>query len=103
MFVIFACIFDIFVLCVYKYLNFIIYNINNIFGDVVRQTNILLPIGISFFTFQSISYIIDIYREEKEKLYDNVYVKKQNRCFFSENPINVAYIFQCFRSLLQDL
>ena len=54
MFVIFACIFDIFVLCVYKYLNFIIYNINNIFGDVVRQTNILLPIGISFFTFQSI-------------------------------------------------
>ena len=60
MFVIFACIFDIFVLCVYKYLNFIIYNINNIFGDVVRQTNILLPIGISFFTFQSISYIIDI-------------------------------------------
>ena len=81
MLVIFAIKFDIFVLCVYKYLNFIIYNINNIFGDVVRQTNILLPIGISFFTFQSISYIIDIYREEKEKLYDNVYVKKQNRCF----------------------
>lgn len=100
MFVVFACIFDIFALCVYKYLNFIIYNINNIFGDVVRQTNILLPIGISFFTFQSISYIIDIYREEKEKLYDNVYVKKQNRCFFSENPINVALYISMFPQLV---
>jgi len=54
------------ILAYYKYTNFIIGNINAIFkGDIPFQ-NIILPIGISFFLFQAISYAIDVYRKEIE-------------------------------------
>lgn len=39
---------------------------NGFFGDGFFETKILLPAGVSFFTFQSISYIVDIYRKEIE-------------------------------------
>lgn len=48
-------------LSIFKYLNFIIENLN-FFGANLPQTNIALPIGISFFTFQAMSYVIDVYR-----------------------------------------
>ncbi|MBI3237798.1 MAG: MBOAT family protein, partial [Flavobacteriia bacterium] len=37
---------------------------NGFFGDNTFETMILLPAGVSFFTFQSISYVVDIYRKE---------------------------------------
>lgn len=50
----------------YKYANFIIDNINSVVPYInlspFTQANILLPIGISFFTFQAMSYVIDIYK-----------------------------------------
>ena len=46
----------------YKYMNFFIENINGIFGANIGALNIILPLGISFFTFQNISYIADVYR-----------------------------------------
>ncbi|TSJ45523.1 MBOAT family protein [Fluviicola chungangensis] len=39
---------------------------NNIFGEYTFETHIMLPAGVSFFTFQSISYVVDIYRKEIE-------------------------------------
>lgn len=45
----------------YKYFNFFIDSINRAFGLEYNILNILLPIGLSFFTFQGISYIVDIY------------------------------------------
>lgn len=54
--------FHIFLLCVFKYFNFIITNINSIFGGNISLLNIVLPIGISFYTFQIISYEVDVYR-----------------------------------------
>ncbi|MGN7381554.1 MBOAT family O-acyltransferase [Paenibacillus sp. SAFN-117] len=48
----------------YKYADFIISNINKIFNFSIEPTNLALPIGISFYTFQSISYLIDVYRKE---------------------------------------
>lgn len=48
----------------FKYLNFFIENINNIFDLQINIPDIILPIGISFYIFQSISYIIDVYRKE---------------------------------------
>lgn len=54
--------FHIFLLCVFKYFNFIITNINSIFGGNNSLLNIVLPIGISFYTFQIISYEVDVYR-----------------------------------------
>ena len=50
---------------VYKYLNFITAVLRDWFPflrGAIPQTSILLPIGISFFTFQAISYIVDVYR-----------------------------------------
>lgn len=49
-------------LFVFKYLNFSISNIDRIPGVMIPQTQIVLPIGISFFTFQAMSYVIDVYR-----------------------------------------
>ena len=46
----------------FKYTNFFIDNINNIFGSNISFLAITLPVGISFYTFQTISYVIDVYR-----------------------------------------
>ena len=48
----------------FKYFNFSIELLNSIFHCGLAVQNIVLPIGISFFTFQGISYIIDVYRRE---------------------------------------
>ncbi|MFF2483051.1 MBOAT family O-acyltransferase [Paenibacillus sp. NPDC058071] len=46
----------------FKYADFLIDSINALLGTSIPLTDLPLPIGISFYTFQSISYIIDIYR-----------------------------------------
>ena len=48
----------------YKYAVFAVANINRFFGSSLPIPQIVLPIGISFFTFQSMSYVIDVYRRE---------------------------------------
>jgi len=48
----------------FKYTNFIIENINSIFSTNISFREIILPIGISFYTFQILSYIIDLYRKK---------------------------------------
>lgn len=53
------------ILCVFKYTDFILSNINSALGASVPMTGIVLPIGISFFTFQGMSYVIDTYRDPK--------------------------------------
>ena len=52
---------NISLLGVFKYSGFIIDNINGLFGTDFANPNLPLPIGISFFTFQSMSYTIDMY------------------------------------------
>jgi alginate O-acetyltransferase complex protein AlgI len=57
-------------LVVFKYLDFIIENTNSLLGVIQMQplpiANLLLPVGISFYTFQSMSYTIDVYRGKLE-------------------------------------
>ena len=48
----------------FKYFDFFLTNINSIFGTSFLLRNILLPLGISFFTFQQIGFIVDTYRGE---------------------------------------
>lgn len=48
----------------FKYTNFLIGNYNDLFGGEFAFYDVILPVGISFYTFQSISYIIEIYRRE---------------------------------------
>ena len=46
----------------FKYTDFFIVTINGVFGASIPQLNLPLPIGISFYTFQTMSYTIDVYR-----------------------------------------
>ena len=48
----------------FKYSNFVIENVNLIFKSNIGLSKILLPIGISFYTFQILSYIIDLYNKK---------------------------------------
>ena len=48
-------------LLVFKYTDFFIENINNIFNSGINYLYIVMPIGISFFTFQAMGYVFDIY------------------------------------------
>ncbi len=53
------------ILFVYKYLNFFVSVLLDVIPaaeSVMKQTNLMLPIGISFFSFQALSYVIDVYR-----------------------------------------
>lgn len=82
MFVAFSIVVNLSVLCYFKYAYFIIRNINKLFNTDLEVVNILakwsnalttsdfdistilLPVGISFFTFQTISYSVDVYRNK---------------------------------------
>lgn len=57
---------NVFILCYFKYTGFFLENLNNIFNLSIDIPNIVLPIGISFYTFQALSYVIDVYRKEVE-------------------------------------
>ncbi len=46
----------------FKYLNFFIDNINSLFNTNLSNVNLTLPIGISFYTFQILSYVVDVYK-----------------------------------------
>lgn len=46
----------------FKYCNFFIENINAVLGTEIQWLKVALPIGISFYTFESLTYVIDVYR-----------------------------------------
>lgn len=51
-------------LAYFKYADFFIENFNNVFGISLPLLRIALPIGISFYTFQILSYSVDVYRKD---------------------------------------
>ena len=55
---------NLLLLSFFKYSDFLIESINSIFNTSIPLLNLPLPIGISFFTFQTMSYTIDVYRKE---------------------------------------
>jgi len=59
-----ALIVDIGLLGLYKYASFFVSNINNLFGTSIAFEGFALPLGISFYTFQILTYVIDVYRGE---------------------------------------
>ena len=58
---VFLIIINILSLFSFKYLNFFINNLNSIFNLKISNINLTLPIGISFYTFQILSYVVDVY------------------------------------------
>ncbi len=67
-----AILFNVLMLLLAKYLNFFVGNINELLnafgGKTFSWNNILLPIGVSFITFQKLSYVIDCYRDKVKPL-----------------------------------
>lgn len=73
--VVLGVVFPLVILGIFKYFNFFIDSFCDLFGISRAGTlNILLPVGISFYTFQSLSYTIDVYRGKikAEKSFENV-------------------------------
>ena len=68
----------------FKYMDFFIDNFNKVTGLNIPLLKIVLPIGISFYTFQIISYVVDVYRGEKSQ----------------KNPINLAAYVAMFPQLI---
>ena len=64
LFLILSICFSVGLLIYFKYTNFLISNINLWLKNKVDFINVVLPIGISFYTFQMISYTIDVYRKD---------------------------------------
>ena len=50
----------------FKYANFFLWNWNQMVGGNFQPLDIILPVGISFYTFQSISYVVDVYKRKIE-------------------------------------
>lgn len=60
----FDIIFNVGMLAFFKYSNFVVDNISSLLGQEISFPKIALPLGISFYTFQIMSYVIDVYREK---------------------------------------
>ena len=59
---IFGVVINVVILGYYKYADFLVENINNVAGSDFEKLNLLLPLAISFFTFQQIAYLVDCYK-----------------------------------------
>lgn len=74
----FACLFNLGILFYFKYLNFTVGNLNALFGLTLSVGQVVLPLGISFFTFQALSYVVDVYRGtvpvQKNPFYVGLYI-----------------------------
>ena len=62
--IILTVVFNIGLLGFFKYADFILGTAGTILGQAVPKLGLALPIGISFYTFQTMSYVIDVYRGE---------------------------------------
>ena len=70
----------------FKYANFFVDTVNQLFPESIRDFGrIALPIGISFYTFQAMSYVIDVYRGD---------------CHIQKNPLTLGLYITCFPQLI---
>lgn len=76
---------NIMIFWIFKYAGFTISNVNYLLNTNFKVPDIALPIGISFFTFQAISYVIDVYYKKGE---------------VQKNPLNVGLYISFFPQLI---
>ena len=76
---------NLLVLGVFKYSGFFIENIDKVIPNLLQVPDIALPIGISFYTFQGMSYCIDVYRDKE---------------MVQKNPVNLALYIAMFPQLI---
>ena len=71
------------ILIYFKYFNFLINNFNSLFNGHIDFIEIALPLGISFYTFQALSYVIDVFKQEC-KVQKNIYKLALFICLFPQ-------------------
>ncbi len=76
---------DILLLVCYKYTNFFVTLLNDVFHTSIETLEISLPVGISFYTFQMISYVVDVYRKKAK---------------VQKNPLNLLLYVSMFPQLI---
>ncbi|MBE5848372.1 MAG: MBOAT family protein [Lachnospiraceae bacterium] len=69
----------------FKYMGLIVQTLNHLAGDRLTVPEIALPIGISFFTFQALSYVVDVYRGD---------------CDAQKDPLHLALYISFFPQLI---
>ena len=79
-----AVVFNLAILMVSKYLGFLAQTCNDLLGTALAVPQIIMPLGVSFFTFQGMSYVIDVYRGAQPQ----------------KNPANVALYISLFPQLI---
>ncbi len=82
---VFTAVYNLGFLFVFKYLNFTVNNLNYFLGQPLEVPQIALPIGISFYTFQAMSYVLDVHRGRGEA---------------QKNPLNVGLYISLFPQLI---
>lgn len=80
----------------FKYTGMLLETANDLFKSNIRIPEIILPLGISFYTFQCLSYVIDVYRTEGAALPDGTV-----KTLATKNPVHFALYISMFPQLLQ--
>ena len=80
-----AVVYNLGVLTAYKYLDFLVGNVNALFGSTFVLPGLGLPLGISFFTFTGVGYVIEVYRKPAN---------------MTKNPLRAALFISLFPNIL---
>lgn len=92
---IFTIAFNLGLLIYFKYFMLIMTTLKDLVSDSISVPEIALPIGISFFTFQGMSYVIDVYRDDYKLNEDGTRTE-----LVQKNPINLALYISMFPQLI---
>lgn len=90
-----AILFNLGLLIYFKYFMMLLTTVKDLFGKELQIPEIVLPIGISFYTFKGISYLIDVYRVEGKQD-----VNGEIQTLVEKNPINLALYISIFPQLM---
>ena len=93
--ILFTVLYNLGILFYFKYFVFAVESVNEITGVGLTVPEIVLPIGISFYTFQGMSYVIDVYRED-----GIINEQGEKTVFVQKNPLNLALYISMFPQLI---
>lgn len=101
LFLFLAMLFDFGMLIFFKYINFFIENINNLTHANIKTLALTLPLGISFYTFQIASYVIDVYKG-KVKAERSLLILGTYLCMFPQLIAGPIVVYSEVESALHD-
>ncbi len=89
-------------LFLYKYIDFIISNVNSLLHTKISALQLILPLGISFFVFQNISYLVDVYKK-KTDMEKNIFNFTLYTCYFPRIVNGPIVKYDSFKNEISNL